>query len=198
MTEKEFLEEFGPNGRELWIVPMSKNIDMFNIHSGLCKPLGVFKTHITGVKENRNRYPYRDLEIDKSNYIHLRNMPEDTPEECKVADYQWYDHANCDLDDDILIIEDSLKEYNIFLSEKEANKFYKKQLKSFEKRFPYYIKKLKTEIYKTEEEINKLVKRQEYIELTIEDYRERYGEEYINSIIHAQESGNTISNIIKT
>lgn len=183
MTEKEFLEEFGPNGRELWIVPMSRNIDILNIHSGLCKPLGVFKTHITGIKVDKNRYPNRNIEIDKSNYIHLINMPEDTPKECKVSDYQWYDHASCDLDDDILIIEDSLKKYDIFLSEKEANKFYKKELKSFEKRFPNYIKKLKAEINKTEEEINELVKHQEYIELAIEDYRERYGEGYIDQIL---------------
>ena len=182
MTEKEFLEEFGPNGRELWIVPMSRNIDILFMNSGLCKPLGVFKTHIISVKKDIILLSSWDLEIDKSDFIHLLNMPEDTPKECKGNKWQ-FDYISCDINDDILIIEDSLKKYNIFLSEKEANEFYKKQLKSFEKRFPNYIKKLKTEINKTEEEINKLVKHQEYIELNIEDYRERYGEGYIDQIL---------------
>lgn len=182
MTEKEFLEEFGPNGKELWTVPMSRNIDILNINSGLYKPLGVFKTHITSVKKDNILRSSWHLEIDKSDFIHLLNMPEDTPKECKGNKWQ-YEHMLCDLNDDILIIEDSLKKYDIFFSEKEANKFYKKQLKSFEKRFPNYIKKLKTEINKAEEKINKLVKHQEYIELVIGDYRERYGEGYIDQIL---------------
>ena len=126
MTEKEFLEEFGPNGRGLWIVPMSRNIDIL-MNSGLCKPLGVFKTHITSVKKDIILLSSWDLEIDKSDFIHLLNMPEDTPKECKGNKWQ-FDYMSC-------------------------------------------------------EEINKLVKHQEYIELNIEDYRERYGEGYIDQIL---------------
>lgn len=152
-------------GDEFFIVIMSNSYDFNNPFIRTCKsgrskyykPLGVFKTKVTEITEkssipgnaNTPTSYYVEGKIDTSEFEHLiwRGRWDELPEGKKSWDYAGYNWCSHDFYANFQNpFGDNNSTSNCFFKKEEAQQYYDKALKKFNKDTKTYIAHLKNEI----------------------------------------------------
>lgn len=171
-------------GDEFFIVIMSNSYDFNNPFIRTCKfgrskyykPIGIFKTKVTEITEkssnihNDKNIPtsyYIEGKIDTSEFEHLiwRGRWDELPEGKKSWDYAGYNWCSQDFFANFQNpFGDNNSTSNCFFTKEEAQQYYEKNLKKFNKDVKTYIAHLKNEIEIAYKNIENTKKQIDYYE----------------------------------
>ena len=115
------------------------------------KPLGVFKTFVSEIKEKRNDtgawYVNGRFNPEPMEHIIWRGRYDELPEGKKITNFIGYEYASEEYYANYLNpFGDNSNTENVFFSEEEAKDFYDKSLKKFKKNMKQYAARLQSEI----------------------------------------------------
>jgi len=152
-------------GDEFFIVIMSNAYDFINPFIRTCKygrskyykPLGVFKTKVTEITEKSNIHSDKNIptsyyiegKIDTSEFEHLiwRGRWDELPEGKESQDYAGYNWCSKEFYANFQNpFGDNGSTSNCFFTKEEAQQYYEKNLKKFNKDVKTYVAHLKNEI----------------------------------------------------